>query len=200
VGLFFALVLFTNKKLLLPYQIFKAMEIRKPFNLHAWINENRHLLKPPVGNKNLYTEAGDYIVMIVGGPNARKDYHFNETEELFYQLEGDILVKIQVDGKSVEVPIKAGEMFLLPAGVPHSPIRSEGSVGLVIECVRANSGHKDGLQWYCEKCNHKLYEEYFPLTNIEKDFLPVFKKFYASESLRTCSSCEHVMEADARFV
>ena len=106
--------------------------IAKPFNLQNWIKENRDLLKPPVGNKNLYKDAGDYIVMIVGGPNARKDYHYNETEELFYQLEGDILVKIQENGKAVDVPIKAGEMFLLPAKVPHSPIRSEGSVGLVI--------------------------------------------------------------------
>jgi 3-hydroxyanthranilic acid dioxygenase len=61
--------------------------IRRPFNLKQWITDNRDLLKPPVGNKNLYADAGDYIVMIVGGPNARKDYHFNETEELFYQWE-----------------------------------------------------------------------------------------------------------------
>ena len=112
------------------------MAIRKPFNLQQGIDDNRDLLKPPVGNKNLYKEAGDYIVMIVGGPNARKDYHYNETEELFYQLEGDINVRIQEDGRAVDVPIKAGEMFLLPAGIPHSPMRSEGSVGLVIECIR----------------------------------------------------------------
>ena len=75
------------------------MAIRKPFNLTAWIEENRDLLKPPVGNKNLYVESGDYIVMIVAGPNARKDYHYNETEELFYQLEGQITVRIQEDGQ-----------------------------------------------------------------------------------------------------
>jgi 3-hydroxyanthranilate 3,4-dioxygenase len=109
------------------------MSIQKPFNLQKWIDDNRDLLKPPVGNKNLYVDAGDYIVMIVGGPNARKDYHYNETEELFYQLEGDINVRIQEEGKAVDVPIKAGEMFLLPAKMPHSPVRSEGSVGLVIE-------------------------------------------------------------------
>ena len=33
--------------------------------------------------------------MVVAGPNARKDYHFNETEEWFYQLEGNINVRIQ---------------------------------------------------------------------------------------------------------
>lgn len=176
------------------------MAIKPPFNLKKWIDDNRDLLKPPVGNKNLYTEAGDYIVMIVGGPNARKDYHYNETEELFYQLEGDILVKIQEDGKAVDVPIHAGEMFLLPAKVPHSPIRSENSVGLVIERIRKGTGMQDGLMWFCDNCNHKLHETYFPLTDIEKDFLPRFREFYASESLRTCDKCGTVMEADERFV
>lgn len=176
------------------------MKIAAPFNLQKWIDDNRDLLKPPVGNKNLYKEAGDYIVMIVGGPNARKDYHYNETEELFYQLEGDILVKTQQDGKCVEVPIKAGEMFLLPAKVPHSPIRSEGSVGLVIEVIRKDKKMEDGLLWFCDNCNHKLHETYFELEDIEKDFLPRFKEFYSSKKLRTCENCDTVMETDKRFV
>ncbi len=174
-------------------------KIRRPFNLKKWIDDNRALLKPPVGNKNLYADAGDYIVMIVGGPNARKDYHYNETEELFYQLEGDIIVKTQEDGKAIDISIKEGEMFLLPAKVPHSPIRPEGSVGLVIEYKRKDA-HTDGLIWFCDNCNNKLHEDYFPLKNIEKDFIPRFKSFYQSKSLRTCSNCGHVMEADERFV
>ena len=174
--------------------------MRAPFNLQKWIDENRHLLKPPVGNKNLYHESGDYIVMIVAGPNARKDYHYNETEELFYQLEGNITVKTQQVGKCVEVPIQAGEMFLLPARVPHSPGRSEGSIGLVIERVRKGTDMKDGLLWFCEKCNNKLHETYFPSDNIETDFLAKFKEYYGSEDLRTCKQCGHVMETDARFV
>ena len=101
------------------------MPIQKPFNLTKWIEENRELLKPPVGNKNLYVDSGDYIVMIVAGPNARKDYHYNETEELFYQIEGDIILKTQQDGKMVEIPIYEGEMFLLPAKIPHSPVRAK---------------------------------------------------------------------------
>ena len=175
------------------------MAIRRPFNLKKWIEDNRDLLKPPVGNKNLYADAGDYIVMIVGGPNARKDYHYNETEELFYQLEGDIMVKIQEDGKAVEVPIKEGEMYLHPAKVPHSPIRPANSVGLVIE-IKRETNHTDGLLWFCDNCNNKLHETYFPLTNIEKDFLPRFREFYGSEEMRTCSKCGHVMETDPRFV
>ncbi|MBS3915774.1 MAG: 3-hydroxyanthranilate 3,4-dioxygenase [Bacteroidetes bacterium] len=176
------------------------MEIRMPFNLNKWIEENRHLLKPPVANKNIYPEGSDYIVMVVGGPNARKDYHYNETEELFYQLEGEITVKIQVDGKAVEVPLKAGDMYLHPAKVPHSPGRSEGSVGLVIERVRQGKGFTDGLLWFCDNCNNKLHEVYFELKNIETDFQPHFKTFYNDLNLRTCKNCGHVMEADPRFV
>ena len=169
------------------YIYFKTlkMEIKTPFNLNEWIENNRHLLKPPVGNKNLYIDSGDYIVMIVAGPNARKDYHYNETEELFYQIEGDIIVKTQQEGKLVEYKINENEMFLLPAKVPHSPIRSEGSIGLVIERKRSKE-HKDGLMWFSDTANELLYEEYFQLTNIEKDFLAVFKRFYSNEKLRTC--------------
>lgn len=175
------------------------MSIRRPFNLNEWIKENRDLLKPPVANKNLYVESGDYIVMIVGGPNARKDYHYNETEELFYQLEGEITVRIQEDGKAVDIPLKAGDMYLHPAGVPHSPIRTEGSIGLVIELKREGTAHTDGLMWFCDNCNNKLHDTYFDLTNIEKDFLPRFRDFYSSEELRTCKQCGHKMEVDPRF-
>lgn len=175
------------------------MGVRKPFNLQQWIADNRHLLKPPVANKNLYPEGTDYIVMVVAGPNARKDYHYNQTEELFYQLEGHINVRIQEDGKPVDIPLGPGDMFLLPAGIPHSPMRSENSIGLVIERVREGKGYQDGLLWFCEKCNHKLHETYFELVNIETDFLPRFKEYYGSEELRTCSNCGHVMETDPRF-
>nr|WP_314839636.1 3-hydroxyanthranilate 3,4-dioxygenase [uncultured Flavobacterium sp.] len=176
------------------------MAIAKPFNLNAWINENRHLLKPPVGNKNLYTESGDYIVMIVAGPNARKDYHYNETEELFYQLEGSIKVIIQEDGERKEMELHPGDMYLNPAKTPHSPVRSEGSIGLVIERKRAGQGFTDGLLWFCDNCNNKLHEVYFELHNIEKDFLPHFEHFYKSDRLRTCENCGTTMEADPRFI
>ncbi len=171
-----------------------------PFNLKAWIDENRDLLKPPVGNKNLYKEAGDFIVMVVGGPNARKDYHYNESEELFYQIEGDALVRIQEDGIAKDILVKEGEIFLLPGNVPHSPIRGENTVGLVIERVRKGTNLTDGLMWFCEKCNNKLHEYKFPLENIEKDFLPRFKEFYSSEELRKCNKCGNVMEVDERYV
>ncbi len=175
------------------------MAASKPFNLNTWIKENRDLLKPPVGNKNLYKESGDYIVMIVGGPNARKDYHYNETEELFYQLEGTIKVIVQEDGERKELELGPGDMYLHPAKTPHSPVRSEGSVGLVVERKRAGKGFTDGLLWFCDNCNTRLYEVYFELHDIEKDFLPHFKHFYNSEALRTCDHCGTVMPTDKRF-
>lgn len=175
------------------------MAIAAPFNLQKWIDEHRHELKPPVGNRNLYQEAGDYIVMIVAGPNARKDFHYNETEELFYQLEGDITVTIQEDGKARPITIRQGEMFLLPARVPHSPSRPAGTIGLVIECKR-KPADTDGLEWYCEKCNAPLHKYRFHLENIEKDFFPRFKEYYTSAEMRTCDNCGHLMEVDARFI
>ena len=175
------------------------MPIRKPFNFQEWIKDHQEFLKPPVGNKCVYTESGDLIIMVVGGPNQRKDYHYNETEEFFYQIKGDITLKIQEEGKAVDIPIKEGEIFLLPAKIPHSPIRPADSVGLVIE-VKRKHGEKDGLQWYCENCNHQLHSTTFKLNNVEKDFQPRFKEFYGSEELRTCSQCGTKMEIDQRFV
>jgi len=174
------------------------MNVRRPFNFKQWIEDHRHLLKPPIGNKKVYEDA-NFIVMVVGGPNARKDYHFNEGEEFFYQLEGDITVKIQENGQVVEISVKEGDIFLLPPRAPHSPIRTEGSVGLVIEQKRGPK-EKDGLLWFCDQCNHKLYESYFVLNSIEKDFLPVFKTFYTSKKHRTCRNCGTEMEVDPRFI
>jgi len=176
------------------------MAILAPFNLNRWIEENRDTLKPPVGNKNLYKDAGDYIVMIVAGPNARKDYHYNETEELFYQLEGTIDVHIQEDGEKRTMTLGPGDMYLHPARVPHSPVRYENSIGLVIERKRTDPEMEDGLLWFCDNCNTKLYEVHFPLRDIERDFLKHFKDFYTSKTLRTCTTCGTEMPTDARFV
>ncbi len=168
------------------------MSIIRPFGFMKWIDENRHLLKPPVNNKVVYKDT-EFIIMVVGGPNSRKDYHFNESEEFFYQLKGDIVVKIQEDGKSVEVPIKEGEIFLLPPRIPHNPVRFKDTVGLVIE-RRRREGEKDGLLWFCDNCNDKLFEEYFTLTDITNQFQAVFEKFYGNEDLRTCKKCKHVLQ------
>ncbi len=172
------------------------MSVMAPFNIHAWIAEHRHLLQPPVGNKCIVD--GDFFVMVVGGPNQRTDYHIDEGPEFFYQLEGEMVLRIQEHGAVRDIPIRAGEMFYLPARIPHSPQRSAGGVGLVIE--RKRLPHElDGLQWYCEACNHLLFDERFTLRNIETDFLVVFEKFYRSIEDRTCGECGKVAEVPARF-
>ncbi|MBK7182390.1 MAG: 3-hydroxyanthranilate 3,4-dioxygenase [Bacteroidetes bacterium] len=171
------------------------MSVIRPINFKKWIDDNRHLLKPPVSNKVVYEDT-EFIVMVVGGPNSRKDYHYNESEEFFYQLEGDITVVIQEDDKAVPVQIKEGEIFLLPPRVPHSPGRGANTVGLVMERKR-RADEKDGLLWFCEKCNNKLYEKYFSLTNIMTQFQETFEYFYGSKELRTCKKCGHEMEPPA---
>lgn len=157
------------------------------FNFKKWIETHRHLLKPPVGNKCIW-ENSEFIVMVVGGPNARKDYHVDESEEFFYQLEGDIILKVIENGQFIEVPIREGEIFLLPARIPHSPQRPVNTVGLVIE-RRRNPGELDGFQWYCPNCRIKLHEEFIPLTNIVTQLPPLFEKFYKNDSFCTCKQC-----------
>ncbi|WP_418512248.1 3-hydroxyanthranilate 3,4-dioxygenase [Corallibacter sp.] len=163
-----------------------------PLNFKQWIEENRHLLKPPVGNKCVWPNR-DYIVMVVGGPNSRKDYHYNETPEFFYQVEGDMVLKIMNNGKPEDVHIKEGDIYLLPPKVPHSPQRKADTVGLVIEYPR-DEGVNDALEWYCESCNSLLYREEFPLDNIETDMPVIFDKYYSDEEKRTCNNCGHVMQ------
>src|SRR3954469_12108236 len=100
-----------------------------PIDFMGWINENRHLYKPPVGNRQIW-EDREFMVTVVGGPNARKDYHTNQGEEVFYQLEGAMTLKVLDDGKFEDIKIGEGDIFLLPAGIPHSPQRPAGTVGL----------------------------------------------------------------------
>ena len=163
-----------------------------PINFKRWIDEHRHLLKPPVGNKVVYEDT-EFIIMVVGGPNTRKDYHLDEGEEFFYQIEGDITLKVMDNGKPKDIDIREGEIFLLPPKVPHSPQRPANTVGLVIE-RRRREGELDGFQWYCDKCNTKLYEEFFQLTDIVAQLPPVFDRFWRSEKNRTCNQCSAVME------
>ncbi len=167
------------------------------FNFKKWIDENRHLLKPPVGNKAIYNE--DYIVMVVGGPNSRKDYHLNQTPEFFYQVEGDIVLKVIVDGEQKDIHICEGDVFYLPPNIPHSPQRGPNTIGLVIEQKRTE-GMDDGLAWFCENCSTELYEEAFKLDNIETDLPVIFDKFYSDEELKTCDKCGTVMQKPSPVV
>ncbi len=173
-------------------------QIPEPFNLQKWIEDNRSLLRPPVGNKVLWQDR-EFIVMAVGGPNARTDFHVNQSEEFFHQIEGDMILKVIDDGRIRDIRVRAGDVFLLPPRTPHSPQRPAHTVGLVIERRRRlgpSPGDSrfetelDALQWYCEKCNCLLYEEKFFLTNIETQFSAVFERYYNSTHV-ICNKCGH---------
>ena len=163
------------------------------FNLQRWIDEHRHLLRPPVGNKQVFEDA-EFIVMVVGGPNARKDYHDDPGAEFFYQLEGDMLLRTMQDGRRVDLPIRQGEVLLLPGHVPHSPQRQADTVGLVVE-RRRRPEELDGFLWYCEGCDKPLYQEYLHVSDIEAQLPPVFDRFWSSVERRTCHACGAVIQA-----
>lgn len=162
-----------------------------PFNFQKWIDENRDQLKPPVCNKQVYQDS-DFIIMAIGGPNSRKDYHDDPGEEFFYQLQGDMVLRVMEKDGPKDITIKEGEIFLLPSHVYHSPQRFANTVGLVIERKR-QPGELDGFLWFCDKCNTKLYEEKVELKSIVKDLPPLFDRFWDSEEARTCKNCAHVM-------
>ena len=166
--------------------------MRIPLNFKDWINENRDLLKPPVCNKVVW-EDSDFIIMVVGGPNSRKDYHVDVEEEFFYQVEGDMLLKIIQNGKPKDIRIKEGEIFLLPAIGPHSPQRCKDTVGLVVEKTR-KPNELDGFQWYCDNCFSLLYEKYTQVSNIVTQLPIIFEKFWKNKKYRTCKKCNHYLE------
>jgi 3-hydroxyanthranilate 3,4-dioxygenase len=163
----------------------------QPIALRQWIDEHRHLLRPPVGNQVVYDDS-ELIVMIVGGPNSRTDFHIDPAEELFYQLEGDMVLRVQGEGVLKNVVIREGDLMLLPPLVPHSPQRKKDTVGLVVE-RRRRAGELDGLCWFCERCASCLYREELQLVDITRDLPPVFDRFYADAGHRACQRCGFVM-------
>lgn len=167
-----------------------SIQSLKPFNFQAWIEENKEKLKPPVGNAQVW-EDGEMMVTVVGGPNQRRDYHDDPTEEFFYQLRGDIFLRImEQPGKPpVEIPIREGEVFLLPKHMRHSPQRpNPGSVGLVVEMPRPD-GALDAFEWYCPNCHQLVHRAEVRLKSLVRDLPPIFQQFYGSEDLRKCKHC-----------
>ena len=161
--------------------------MKMPFDLMGWIDANREELRPPVCNKEVFRDS-EFIVMVVGGPNARSDYHDDPGAEIFYQVEGDMLLKTVQDGELVDIPIREGQIFLLPPHVHHSPQRFADTVGIVVERRRQES-EQDGFIWYCQSCGHRLYEEYLHVSDIERDLEPVFERFYADADKQICAAC-----------
>jgi 3-hydroxyanthranilate 3,4-dioxygenase len=160
------------------------------FNFSDWIDRHAHLLKPPVGNQVVFDAADDLIVQVIGGPNARTDYHDDPYEEFFYQLRGNMVLRVLEEGRPRDVPIRQGEILLVPAHVRHSPQRPEpGSVGLVVEKVRP-ADVQDGFEWYCPRCSALVHRVEVNVKNIVTDLPPLFEAFYASA--RKCAQCGHI--------
>ena len=164
----------------------------RPLNFRKWIDEHRHLLKPPVGNAQIWADR-EFLVTVVGGPNARTDYHINEGEEFFYQVEGNIVLRVLIDGKPEDLAIDEGDIFLLPPKMPHSPQRPVDTIGLVLERRRLPA-ELDTFLWVCDACGGKLYSESFHLTDIVAQLPPVFANYWGNAANTTCRKCGHKHE------
>lgn len=166
-----------------------------PLNLMAWIEANRHEMVPPVSNKTIWKNQ-DLIVFVSQGPNTRNDSHVNPTEEFFYQIKGDVFVKIYDGGPGApprDVIIREGEVYLIPAWVPHSPMRPPNTLGLIVEYVRPE-GQKDSLRWHCQSCFHVVHEAPFTLTDIDKNLRDIMTRFWGDDAgIRTCKNCGTVI-------
>lgn len=158
-----------------------------PINVMKWVEENRHLLKPPVGNRYLY-DGEDFFVMVVGGPNARNDFHMTDSEEWFLQVKGDIVVTVRDADGLRHVPIREGETFFIPGGVPHSPQRPPDTIGIVVE-RRRPPGEHEHLQFYCPTCASLVYDKDFDCADIVEHFREAMEAFWADPVLSTCRAC-----------
>ncbi|KAH8646770.1 3-hydroxyanthranilic acid dioxygenase [Xylariales sp. PMI_506] len=168
--------------------------IPAPLQFASWLSANQDKLQPPVNNYCLYS-GPDFVLMVVGGPNERNDFHVNETEEWFYQLKGAMLLRIVEHGAFRDVHIKEGEMFMLPGNVPHNPIRFANTTGLVMERTRPE-GAMDRLRWYCRKGNHEeltlIQEEVFRCVDLGVQLKPLIRHWQENEEYRRCKVCGQV--------
>ncbi|HEY8693521.1 MAG TPA: 3-hydroxyanthranilate 3,4-dioxygenase [Chloroflexota bacterium] len=172
-------------------------EALSAFSLQQWIEDNKSAFSGPVANKEVFPQS-EFIFQIIRGPNARNDFHIDPGDEIFYQLQGTIRVDVVEDGRRKQNIVHQGDVLLVPAGVPHSPLRPAGSWGLVVERKR-RPDELDGILWFCDRCNGKLYERYFSMQNVETELRAAIDDFYLSEAQRTCKSCGAVLTAPGEF-
>jgi 3-hydroxyanthranilate 3,4-dioxygenase len=161
--------------------------VMPPINIMKWVEENRDQLKPPVGNKYIYDGEG-FFVMVIGGPNARNDFHVTDSEEYFYQLKGDIVIRIIENGQMRDIPLREGETFFIPGGIPHSPTRPPGTVGVVVE-LRRPAGQTEHQHFYCENCQQLVHDNEFDCADIVEHFARAMEEFWANPELNTCKNC-----------
>jgi 3-hydroxyanthranilate 3,4-dioxygenase len=160
-----------------------------PINFPKWIEDNKHLLKPPVGVKQIWNDT-DFIVSVVGAPNQRTDFHDDPYEEYFWQFKGDAHLIVHDRGKFDRVDLTEGSMFLLPPHMRHSPQRpQEGSLCLLIERMRPKDV-LDAFEWYCAQCANRVIRIEMHTANLADDLPKAFERFYtSSEADRRCTQC-----------
>jgi 3-hydroxyanthranilate 3,4-dioxygenase len=162
-----------------------------------WLREHAHLLRPPVGNAQVFADT-DFIVTVVGGPNLRTDFHDDPYGEFFWQFRGSAWLDTLEDGRRGRIELKEGAMLVLPSHVRHSPQRPEpDSRCLVIERARPE-GVLDGFEWYCTRCDALLHRVEVQVRSLVKDLPPLFEAFYASMEKRTCARCGSVHPGKSR--
>jgi 3-hydroxyanthranilate 3,4-dioxygenase len=164
-----------------------SVKVMAPINIERWVEEHRHLLKPPVGNQYLY-DGEDFFVMVIGGPNARNDFHLTDSEEYFYQFKGDIVVTVRDAGGLRDVPVREGETFFIPGGIPHSPQRQPGTIGIVVE-RRRPAGETEHQQFYCHNCGELVYDQEFDCKDIVEHFAQSMEDFWVNDALNKCGNC-----------
>ncbi len=164
-----------------------ATSVAPPINIMKWVEANRDKLRPPVGNKYLY-DGNDFFVMVIGGPNARNDFHQTNSEEYFFQLKGDIIVRILEGGEIKDVIVREGETFFIPSNVPHGPTRPPGTIGIVVE-RRRPPGETEHQQFYCRNCGQLVYDKEFDCKDIVEYFAQSMEEFWADSGLNTCKNC-----------
>ena len=166
--------------------------VMSPANLMAWAKEHEADFQPPVGNKYLYSGT-DFFVMVIGGPNARNDFHKTNSEEFFYQIKGDIVVKTYENGRIVDHVLREGDTFFIPPNVPHAPCRPAGTLGMVVE-RRRPEGEIEHQLFYCEHCNSLVHDQAFDCKDIVQHFRQAMEEFWANEELSTCPKCSRRVE------
>ena len=161
----------------------------KGFNLQQWIDENRGNW----GQRRVIWEDSDFIAFVTRGPNRRKDFHINPGDEIFYQLEGELNLNYLGKERKAELALlKAGDLFLLPANVPHSPRRADGSWTLVVERTR-QSKEQDRFIWICEECGNTLHETTVRFNEPSDAVATATAAMKADPKLATCSRCNAVL-------
>ncbi|SMN20774.1 similar to Saccharomyces cerevisiae YJR025C BNA1 3-hydroxyanthranilic acid dioxygenase, required for the de novo biosynthesis of NAD from tryptophan via kynurenine [Maudiozyma saulgeensis] len=160
-----------------------------PINIDRWLEENPELLAPPVSNYCLHMDG--FTVMLIGGPNDRTDFHINPTPEWFYQKKGTMHLRIRDpdDDQFKTVIINENDSYLLPANVPHAPIRFKDTIGIVVELENRGENREDSMLWYCKNCNEILYKKSFIMKDLGSQVKEQIDLFKSNATLRTCGKC-----------